>query len=83
MLLLYFIKINSQIMCAILTKDATRTCSGKCSQLCKRGKHIEQLQVNLKELFNKAAAINNSMLPVVANYGLANISFHAKEGNHI
>ncbi len=48
-----------------------------------RGKQIEQLQVNLQEPFNKVSTINNSMMPVVANYGIVNKSFHAKEGNHI
>lgn len=56
-------------MCAILTKGAAKNCSGKCSQLCKRGKQIEQLQVNLQEPLNKASAIKNLILPLVANYG--------------
>lgn len=70
-------------MCAILNEGGAKKCSGKCSQLCKRGKQIEPLQVNLQEAFNKAYTINNIMLPIVADYGATNNSLNAKEGNHI
>ena len=69
-------------MCSKLTDGATKSCSCKCSNLCKRGRQIEQFQGNLQELFSKASTINNSMLPLVANYGILNKSFNAKEGNH-
>jgi hypothetical protein len=74
-------KANSQTMCSKLTGGGAKSCPCKCSHLCKRARQIGQVQVNLQELFNKASTINNSMLPAIANYGIVNKSFNAKESH--
>ena len=70
-------------MCAILNDGSAKNCSGKCLQLCKRGRQIEPQLLNLQKLLYNTTSLNNLMLPVVRNYDTVNKSFNEKEGNHI
>jgi len=70
-------------MCAILNEGSAKNCSGKCLQLCKRGRQIERQLLNLQKLLDNTTSSNNLMVPVVPNYDIVNKSFNEKEGNHI
>ena len=70
-------------MCAILNDGITKNCSGKCLQLCKRGRQIEPQLLNLQKLLDNATSLNNLMLPVFPNYAVVNKLFNEKEDYHI
>lgn len=70
-------------MCAILNDGSAKNCSGKCLQLCKRGRQIERQLLNLQKLLDNATSLNNLMLSEVPNYTVVNKLFNEKEGYHI